>query len=110
MKMIEETVRHIYSLLLSQKYNDLVIFTNGIRMTSDEIKESIIEYGYQLIPYPEKIELDIVEVDDRNPKEWSVIAPIFTAQEGCSDLSIELSVIDNNKSIYTAQLDNIRVR
>jgi hypothetical protein len=51
-----------------------------------------------------------VEVENSNPKEWSVVAPIYTSEEGCSDLSIELSLIENGKEIYKSELDNIRVR
>jgi hypothetical protein len=108
--MIEQTVRHIYSLLLSKKYDELVQLTNGVRMSSNEIQESISEYGCQLVSYPDNLVLDIVEVENSNPKEWSVVAPIYTSEEGCSDLSIELSLIENGKEIYKSELDNIRVR
>jgi hypothetical protein len=108
--MIEKTVRHIYSLLLSEKYDELAQFTNGIRMSSSEIRESISEYDCQLVPYPECLKLDIIEVENSSPREWSVVAPIYTSEEGYSDLSIELSIIENGKELYESELDNIRVR
>ena len=108
--MIENTVRHIYSLLCSQQYEAVEKLTNGIRLGSDEIEQSIAEYGYLLVPYPNSVELDVIEVTGSMPREWSVVAPIYTAEEGLSDLSLELSLIDNGESIYTAELDNIRVR
>ena len=79
-------------------------------MSSNEIRESISDYGCQLVPYPENLKLDIVKVENSSPKEWSVVAPIYTSEEGCSDLSIELSIIDNGKGLYKSELDNIRVR
>ncbi len=58
--MIEKTAKYVYSLLLDRKYKELEILTNGTRMNANEIEESIDEYGYQLIPYPEIIELDVI--------------------------------------------------
>ncbi len=108
--MIEETVRYVYSLLQNKQYGELAFVSRGNRLSADELKESINEYGCKLIPYPDKIGLDVIEVEGSNPKEWSVVAPIFTVEEGLSDLSIELSLIDNGKSIYSIEVDNIRVR
>jgi hypothetical protein len=108
--MIENTVRYVYTLLLSKNYEDLEIFTNSNRLRADEIKESVEEYGRQLIPYPEKIELDVIEVSGSSPQEWNVVAPIYTVEEGISDLSIELSLEENDEPIFKTELDNIRVR
>ncbi len=108
--MIEETAKYIYSLLLEQKYKDLEEFTGSKRLTADEIKYCIQDYGYHLVQYPDEIILDVIEITDSNPTEWSVIAPVHTVEEGLSDLSIELSVIDNGEKIFRVELDNIRVR
>ena len=108
--MIEQTIRHIYSLLLSENYDELERFTNGSRMSSNEICETILAYGYQLVSYPDNLKLDIVEVKNSSPREWNVVAPIYTSEEGLSDLSIELSLIENGKELYKSELDNIRVR
>jgi hypothetical protein len=108
--MIEGTVRYVYELLLEKKYKELEEFTDSKRLSAYEIRYSIEEYGFQLIQYPNEIKLDVIEVTGSNPKEWSVVAPIYTDEEGMSDLSIELSVIDNGKKLYRTELDNIRVR
>lgn len=108
--MIERTVRHIYSLLQDKKYIELEAFTNRIRMSSNEIKEAISEYGRELVDYPLLIEFDAVEVKNTDPKEWSVVAPIYTREEGISDLSMELSLTETEFSYYRSELDNIRVR
>ncbi|MCS5574801.1 MAG: hypothetical protein NZ789_17880 [Pseudomonadales bacterium] len=108
--MIEPTVRHIYSLLQTQQYDAVEKLTHGIRLSAADIEEAISEYGYRLAPYPGSVELDVVEVTGSTPKEWSVVAPIYTVEEGLSDLSIELSLVDNGQEIYRSELDNIRVR
>ena len=108
--MIEQTVRYIYSLLHNKSYIDLARFTGGVRLNASDIEECITEYGCELVAYPEIIQLDTVEVSGSSPKEWSVVAPIYTAEEGVSDLSIELSLIENGEAILKFELDNIRVR
>jgi hypothetical protein len=108
--MIEHTVRRIYSLLCNQKYGALEKLTSGIRLSADEIEQSIEEYGYLLTPYPDSVELDVIEVIGSMPREWSVVAPIYTEEEGLSDLSLELSLLDSGENIYKSELDSIRVR
>ncbi len=108
--MIEQTVRHIYSLLCSQRYEELESLTDGVRLSASEIEQSISEYGCEVVPYPGLVELDVIEGVGSNPREWSVVAPIYTTEEGLSDLSLELSLTENGKAIYKSELDNIRVR
>jgi hypothetical protein len=108
--MIEQTVRLIYSLLLNKAYADLASLTGGVRLSARDIEECITEYGCELVAYPENIQLDVVGISGSSPKEWSVVAPIYTAEEGISDLSIELSLTESGEAILKSELDNIRVR
>ncbi len=108
--MIESTVRLVYSHLLAKQYGELEKITNGLRMSASEIEVAVSEYGCELTTYPETIQLDVIEVEGSASKEWSVVAPIFTKEEGLSDLSLELSLTENGKPIYEIELDNIRVR
>jgi len=108
--MIESTVRLVYAHLLAKQYSELEKITYGSRMTAREIEEAVSEYGCELTDYPESIQLDVIEVEGSKPKEWSVVAPIFTKEEGLSDLSLELSITENGKPVYEIELDNIRVR
>ena len=105
--MIECTVRYIYSLLVLEDYGQLSISS---RMSPEEIRKSISEYGCQLIEYPCQLELDVVEVENSTPREWNVVVPVFTKEEGWADLSMEISLIENDRDIMKFELDNIRVR
>ena len=90
--MIEETVRHLYGLLVDKKYKEIESMTNGKRMRAIDIENCIVEFGRELIPYPQTIQLDIVEIRNSDPQEWSVVSPVFTVEEGYSDLSLEMSM------------------
>ncbi len=108
--MIENTVRYIYSFLLAKKYEELEHLTGSKNLSAAYMMECIDEYGCHLMPYPESINLDVVEISKSSPKEWSVVAPIYTIEEGMSDLSLELTIIDNNEDIFQTEVDNIHVR
>ena len=96
-------------MLCEHRYTDIEELTRGERISASEIERDIRDYGCELVQYPDSIDLDVVEVFDSNPREWNVVAPIYTAQEGLSDLSIELSVTDF-QGTGTIVLENIRVR
>ena len=107
--MIEQTIKEIYTLLCDKKYEELASLTNHTRLSSDEIKNSILDYGRQLIQYPKNIEFDVIEVTNSNPKEFSIWAPIYTQEEGLSDLSVELTLIEESDMKYKVKLYNIHV-
>jgi len=107
--MIEKIIKDIYTLLCDKKYKELAMLTNNTRLSCDDIERSISEYGHELIPYPNEVMFDIVEVINSKPKELSVWAPIYTKEEGLSDLSFELTLIEKNDMTYKVELDNIHV-
>ncbi|RRC96762.1 hypothetical protein EHS89_20625 [Amphritea balenae] len=78
-------------------------------MSVEEMAWAISEYGEKLIPYPEQVNLDIIEISNSALKSWSVTAPVYTHVEGLSDLSIELTVTQNAQGKFTLSLDDIRV-
>tara|TARA_R110001592_G_scaffold254129_2_gene517451 strand:+ start:18985 stop:19308 length:324 start_codon:yes stop_codon:yes gene_type:complete len=106
---MEESIRHLYSLLCSSEYSKVYWLTSGNRLSVEEMGRAISEYGDELIPYPEEIQLDVIEILNTSPKAWSVTAPVYTQNEGLSDLSIELTATENSKGSYVLSLDDIRV-
>ncbi len=107
--MIENKVEAIYSMLLNKEYQQIESLTQGIRLNAKEIENSILDYGFTLVPYPETIELDIIEIAEAKPKSWSIVAPVYTKEEGLSDLSIELTLVKNGNKKLRIELDNIHV-
>lgn len=83
--------------------------TDGKRLSSKEIECAISDRGCRLAPYPEDIDLDVIEVTDGNPPQWSVSAPVYTEQEGLSDLSVEPTVIEDGHSNYKVEFDDLHV-
>ena len=107
--MIEKTVRTLYSLLLNRQYQQIEKMTEGIRLNSQEIEGAISDYGRNMAPYPEHVEFDLIEITGSNPKSWSVVAPVYTMEEGLSDLSLEMTLTQIDADLLKVELDNIHV-
>jgi hypothetical protein len=103
-------VRELVQLLVACQYEEIARLTHRERLDSKSIENAIREYGRKLImPPPEKFDqLDVVEVRNGGEPRWSVRMPLWTQEEGSSDLSIELTVI-KRKNEYVVELDDIHV-
>ena len=64
------------------------------RLTADQIQTVIALYGREIVvPPPNAYQsLDLVRVGDDASNIWSVRAPLFSSEEGRSDLTMELTV------------------
>ena len=52
---------------------------------------------------------DFVEVDGSIPRRWSVWLPLFTTEEGKSDLTMMLTLIADPDQGYVVEFDDVRV-
>lgn len=109
-EQIENLVRRVIDLLIAHKYGELEAMTNGVRLKASDMNRVITEYGRKLVPPPENaFELmDMVKIRDTSNSKWSVTMPLWTQEEGRSDLSIELTLTGNEKQ-FTIELDDIHV-
>jgi hypothetical protein len=110
-KKLHNTVKKVTDLLSEKKYNEIESLCNGARLGANELEYAVKDYGRVIIPLPNEgyEKLDIIEVTDSNPKEWSVNVPIYTSEEGMSDLTLELSLIDSPSEFYKIEVDNLHV-
>jgi hypothetical protein len=82
------------------------------RVNAEQIRNAVQQYGRTLVPLPaESYELiDHVVVLGSSPLAWSVVVPLFTKEEGRSDLSLELSLVEQAADGHHIEIDDIRVR
>jgi hypothetical protein len=108
---IRTSVERVYKLLVDSKYAELALLTGGIRLSADKIRAAASGYRYALKPWPadQLMYINVVEVSQSRPRAWSVRADAFTAEEGRSDLSMELTVIESQSGEFTVQFDNLHV-
>lgn len=107
---IERTVQRIVSLLVAMDYQAIERLTRGQRLSAQGIREAIEEYGRRLVmPPPEKLQdLDVIEVENVVPRQWSVRVDLWTQEEGRSDLSLELTLMEADED-FDVEIDNIHV-
>lgn len=108
---VESAVRLVVQLLVDRRYVELESLSARNRLTADQIEKSVQEYGRTLVFPPDKAfrSMDVIEVEGVSPPKWSVVMPLWTEQEGQSDLSLELTLEERLEGTRI-EVDNIRVR
>ncbi len=105
---IEVTARHLHDLLASRKYVELEKISRGRRLTANQLAESVRDYGCSVASPPEDLKLDVVRVET-TPDTWSVNVPIFTTEEGRSDLTLEVTMTKTDEPFCNVEIDNLHV-
>lgn len=109
---LARTVACLVELLVARAYVDVEHLTDGVRLSAHEIEEAISEYGKTLILPPESAysDLDAIQLRGRLPATFSVRFPLYTLEEGLSDLEVQLTTIDNpNSQVMRVEIDGILV-
>ena len=105
---LKEIVSRILKLLSEKNYIELEKQSKGIRLSAADMEEAIKEYDCQLVMPPlDAYELmNVVEI--KGGDSWYVVMPLWSQDEGESDLSIELTIVkESNNFIF--EIENIHV-
>ncbi len=78
------------------------------RLRASDVERTIAEYGRTLVPPPMDADglMDVVPVGTGNA--WHVMTPLWTAEEGRSDLSARLTVVCGSDGTHV-ELDDVLV-
>jgi hypothetical protein len=96
-EQLKEPVRQVVMLLVAGKYAELEILTHGVRLKAKDIAAAVSDYGRKLIQPPDEAFglMNVVEVQNARPKQCSIAMPLWTREEGRSDLTVEITAIIN---------------
>ena len=110
MDALRGAVLHIAGLLATEDYQSVIQACSESRLSADDMRTAIDEYGGRLIPPPKDAyaSLDTVRVTKAIVSTWSLRVPLYTAEEGRSDLTLELTIVQVNASLEV-ELDDIHV-
>jgi len=105
------TVTQILELLVKGQYDKVIDLDVGSYLTVADLCIAIHEYGRHLTmpPIVDIEQMSIVRVEGSKPKRWHVALDLWTIEEGRSDLTLELTLINSPGSYYLVELDNIHV-
>jgi len=107
---LKSSTRDLIGQLARGDYQSAVGRCAKSRLSVDDLRSAIREYGRTLVMPPAEAyaNLDAVQVKSAVFPTWSVRAPLWTAEEGRSDLTLELTITlaAGEPSI---ELDDLRV-
>lgn len=109
-EQLEQPVRQVIEHLVMAKFTELETLTRGQRLSAQEMAKVISDYGRKLVlPPDDAFELmDKIKVRNIRSKQWSVTMPLWTREEGRSDLSIEITLIADAEDLRI-ELNDIHV-
>lgn len=110
-RKLARTLDRIGQLLVAENYEELARLTNSLRLTADELRQAVLDYGRRVVPPPQNTWTvrSTVEIEGAVPEAWSVYVDLWTAEEGRSDLTLELTIRDSAEDTYNVEIDNLHV-
>jgi hypothetical protein len=110
MSSIESEVSDVVAMLVRGDYDAVVRRSDGKRLTAAELEQAVADYG-RTLTQPGTGWWDTVEVRPvgNGDDEFYVAAPLWTEEEGRSDLTLELSVGKSESGDYRIEVDDLHV-
>jgi hypothetical protein len=107
----EAEVRELADLIARGQYGAAEGRTGGVRLSAAELAAAVAEYASALAPVPlnARLPLDVIRVERPGLPSWAVVVPMWTREEGRSDLSLELTVRQSPHGGYTLEIDDLHV-
>jgi hypothetical protein len=90
-RLVSSWLTAFHENLAKKDYNAALTLLDESRLSADGLASVISEYGRKVV-LPVEMELDAVEVLNGVANQWSVYTPIWTMEEGRSDLTLDLTV------------------
>jgi hypothetical protein len=108
---IAPTMIQIVRWLVDRNYSAIERYTQGVRYSAEMLKQAVQDYGQTLVMPPDSAfsQLEIGEITDSNPRAWWVVAGLWTAEAGQSDLSLECEMIDRPGDMLAVEVDGLHV-
>ena len=106
-----ELVAQIVDALAKEQYERVVAMAPTSRVNAAELHIAVTEYGRKLVPIPEHewSRIDYTAIAGSQPQSWFVVAPVFTVEEGLSDLSLELTLTAGENGKYGVEINGLHV-
>jgi hypothetical protein len=105
----EPDVRELVEMLVLADYLGVERRSGGVRLSAESLARAVSEYGRRLVLPPSEAAAPLDVVPHRAGGGWSVIVPLWTAEEGRSDLSLELTILVRGSSSYRIEVDDLHV-
>lgn len=111
MSPVEAAIRVIIDLLVRGQYETIEKLTRGRHLSADQILAAVTGYGRHLT-IPGNGWWDAVIVTPITPshgKGFHVAAPLWTYEEGPSDLTLELRLTETVQQVFESEVLDLHV-
>jgi hypothetical protein len=107
----KRAVKRIVEMLVAGDYRGLERVSRGVRLTAAHFEEGVREYGRTLVMPPDPVfeRLDVVEVKNVTPRRWGVRVDLWTVEEGRSDLTLEVTLVEQYGEEPLVEVDDLHV-
>ncbi|MHB8846142.1 MAG: DUF7668 domain-containing protein [Nitrospirota bacterium] len=106
---ITKTAKHLVTLLVQGRFKELENLSNGARLSAADIARAIKEYRATLIMPDDSVfqSLDVIEIHNSNPRNFSVNIILWSMEEGRSDLTLETHMVESSGELMAVEIDNL---
>ena len=105
------TVSALTDRLAQGDYEGLCRVARTSRLGPEEVERVVRHYGRHLVTPPVAAfdAIDLVPISSSDPQRWSAIVPLWSNEEGPSDLSLELTLEDSPAPVYAVEIEDLHV-
>jgi hypothetical protein len=105
------TIEAVLEHVVSQDFEALLRLAPRSRVTATALKAALSGYGRVPIMSPALTDLriDVAAVRNTDPQSWSVNLPLWTKEEGMSDLTLEMHFTESAAETYAVEIDDLHV-
>lgn len=110
-RRVADTAERVVEWLVKRNYERIEAYSGGVRLSASHLAKAVADYGRKLTMPPASAfqELDVIEVRGSSPKAWSVRCDLWTEEEGRSDLTLEMTLIEQDGELLAVEVDNLHV-
>lgn len=106
---VRNAVERLVDDIVAGRFQDLEADGRIGRLTADELRNAVAQYGRTITPLPRECwSLADEFADEARPDELSLDIPLWTVEEGRSDLTLSVSCRRDRTGIFVA-IDDLHV-
>lgn len=111
MSAIETAVRVIISLLVRGEYQAIERVTHRRRLSAQQLERAVTDYRRTVVEPAAGWwdEVTVTPIDAGDRAAFHVAAPLWTAEEGRSDLTLELKLVGSGQDTYESEVLDLHV-
>jgi hypothetical protein len=108
---IRTAVSIAVNLLVRGEYDTLASMTRGRWLSAAQLRHAVSNYPHQLVTPPSSAyeQLDVVQADEIEPPTFLVDFPLWTEDEGTSDLTMQLRLVEAYPSAFETEITDLHV-